>query len=98
MDESNPIITEPFYLKKFMQIQRENVLLHNMLSIVYRDEELRKLAIERAGFNLFLILEKTTKFLGTPLCMRPPFLVFYILTKFGLKIFQITIFNFFKKS
>jgi hypothetical protein len=59
MDETNPIITEPFYLKKFMQIQRENVLLHNMLSIVYRDEELRKLAIERAGFNLFLILEKT---------------------------------------
>jgi hypothetical protein len=59
MDESNPIITEPFYLKKFMQIQRENVLLHNMLSIVYRDEELRKLAIERAGFNLFQILEKT---------------------------------------
>ena len=59
MDESNPIITEPFYLKKFMQIQRENVILHNMLNIVYRDEELRKLAVERAGFNLFQILEKT---------------------------------------
>jgi hypothetical protein len=59
MDETNPIITEPFYLKKFMQIQRENVILHNMLDIVYQDEELRKLAIERAGFNLFRILEKT---------------------------------------
>lgn len=59
MDESNPIITEPFYLKKFMQIQRENVILHNMLDIVYQDEELRKLVIERAGFNIFRILEKT---------------------------------------
>jgi hypothetical protein len=59
MDESNPIITEPFYLKKFMQIQRENVILYDMLTIIYKDEELRKLAIERAGFNIFLILEKT---------------------------------------
>lgn len=59
MNEDNPIITEPFYLKKFMQIQRINVVLHDNLTLLYADEQIRKRAIELYGPNIFLILEKT---------------------------------------
>ena len=59
MNEDNPIITDPFYLKKFMQIQRINVVLHDNLTLLYNDEQIRKRAIELYGPNIFLILEQT---------------------------------------
>lgn len=59
MNEDNPVITDPFYLKKFMQIQRINVILHDNLTLLYADEQIRKRAIELYGSNIFLILEQT---------------------------------------
>lgn len=59
MNEDNPVITDPFYLKKFMQIQRINVILHDNLTLLYADEQIRKRAIELYGPNIFLILEQT---------------------------------------
>ncbi len=59
MEEDNPILTEPFYLKKFMQIQRENVILHDSLNMIFKDEELRKAVESRIGKFVFKILEKT---------------------------------------
>ena len=58
MEQDNPIITEPFYLKKFMEIQRENVILYNHLRMIHKDEELRNLVLERIGPDTFKILER----------------------------------------
>lgn len=58
-ENNNPIITEPFYLKKFMQIQRVNVVMHDVLTMLRDDEQIRKRAEELYGPNIFLILEKT---------------------------------------
>jgi len=57
MEEDNPIITEPFYLKKFMEIQRINVILYNQLRLIHKDEEIRQLIIERFGPETFKILD-----------------------------------------
>ncbi len=58
-ENDNPIITEPFYLKKFMQIQRVNVTMHDILTMLREDEQIRKRAEELYGPNIFLILDKT---------------------------------------
>lgn len=52
-------ITDTFYIQKFMQIQRANVIMHDLLTMVYEDEQLRNRVIELYGAQFFRILEKT---------------------------------------
>lgn len=38
---TEPVITDPFYLKKFMQIQQANVVLWRKLETIRNNEDLR---------------------------------------------------------
>jgi hypothetical protein len=57
--EEKIIITEPFYLDKFMEIQRQNIVLSNLLRDIAANENLRKEVENTLGPNTFNILQDT---------------------------------------
>jgi len=59
MIENDTVITEPFYLKKFMEIQRQNVVLSNLLRDIAEDTYLRKAVENNLGEHVFDILKDT---------------------------------------
>lgn len=50
---------DEFYLEKFMEIQRQNVVLSNILRDIAADTYLKKAVENKLGPNIFDILEKT---------------------------------------
>ena len=50
---------EEFYIKKFMEIQRQNVVLSNKLRDLYEDPNLRKIIEMHMGPEFFNILQYT---------------------------------------
>lgn len=57
--EEKVIITEPFYLDKFMEIQRQNVVLSNLLRDIEADTYLKKAVENKLGPDAFAILKDT---------------------------------------
>lgn len=50
---------EEFYIEKFMEIQRQNVVLSNILRDIASDSYLKKAVENKLGEDVFAILEKT---------------------------------------
>jgi type II secretory pathway component HofQ len=50
---------EEFYIEKFMEIQRQNVVLSNLLRDIAEDTDLRKVVEDKLGKNVFDILKDT---------------------------------------
>jgi hypothetical protein len=57
--EEKVIITDPFYLDKFMEIQRQNVVLSNLLRDIASDTYLKKAVENKLGTDVFDILKDT---------------------------------------
>jgi hypothetical protein len=57
--EEKIIITDPFYLDKFMEIQRQNVVLSNLLRDIAEDTYLKKAVENKLGNDIFDILKDT---------------------------------------
>ena len=56
---TEPIFTDPFYIKKFMEIQRQNIVLSNILRDIATDVELKSAVENKLGVNIFEILKDT---------------------------------------
>jgi hypothetical protein len=50
---------EEFYIEKFMEIQRQNVVLSNLLRDIAEDTDLRKAVESTLGETVFDILKDT---------------------------------------
>lgn len=50
---------DEFYIEKFMEIQRQNVVLSNILRDIASDTYLKKAVENKLGEDVFKILEKT---------------------------------------
>jgi hypothetical protein len=50
---TEPVITEPFYLKKFMQLQQSNVVLWRKLETIKSNEDLRAVIETYLGDDFF---------------------------------------------
>jgi hypothetical protein len=50
---------EQFYIEKFMEIQRQNVVLSNLLRDIAEDVDLRKAVENKLGEHVFDILKDT---------------------------------------
>jgi hypothetical protein len=57
--EENVIITDPFYLDKFMEIQRQNVVLSNKLRDIFEDTHTRNIIVSQFGQDFFDVLKDT---------------------------------------
>ena len=57
-DEDVPI-TDTFYIQKFMQIQRQNIVLSNKLRELYENPNLRNIVEYHMGHDFFNILRET---------------------------------------
>jgi hypothetical protein len=57
--EEKVIITDTFYLDKFMEIQRQNVVLSNKLRDIYENPNLRNIVEMHMGPDFFNILQDT---------------------------------------
>ena len=56
-----PIFTEPFYIKKFMEIQQQNVVLWRMLYRIQQNKELCEQVKKEFGENFFEELERAPR-------------------------------------
>ena len=50
---------DEFYIEKFMEIQRQNVVLSNILRDIAEDSYLKKAVENKLGEDVFKILEST---------------------------------------
>lgn len=50
---------DEFYIEKFMEIQRQNVVLSNILRDIANDTYLKKAVENKLGEDVFKILEQT---------------------------------------
>lgn len=57
--ETDVPITDTFYIQKFMQIQRQNVVLSNKLRELYENPGLRNIVEMHLGNEFFNILKDT---------------------------------------
>ena len=53
MPEEDPTFDEPFYIKKFMEIQRGNVQLYRKLKNIQKDAELKAQIESALGEDFF---------------------------------------------
>ena len=56
-----PVLTEPFYIKKFMEIQQQNVILWRMLYRIQQNKELCEQVKKEFGENFFEELERAPR-------------------------------------
>lgn len=56
--QENPVFEDEFYVKKFMEIQQQNIVLYKSLLKIKNDPELSRIAIEKLGPEVFDILKK----------------------------------------
>lgn len=56
-----PVFTEPFYVKKFMEIQQQNVILWRMLYRIQQNKELCEQVKKEFGENFFEELERAPR-------------------------------------
>lgn len=58
MSEDNPVFTDPFYIKKFMQIQQQNIVLYKTLLKIKEHPQTYKIVCENFGEDIFEILKE----------------------------------------
>lgn len=58
MSEDNPVFQEPFYIKKFMEIQQQNIVLYKSLLKIKENPKAYQAVVDELGEEIFLILEK----------------------------------------
>lgn len=58
MLEDNPVFTDPFYIKKFMEIQQQNIVLYKSLLKIKENPETYQKVVDVLGEKVFSILEK----------------------------------------
>lgn len=58
MNNDNPVFTDPFYIKKFMEIQQQNIILYKSLLKIKDNPETYDKVVEILGKDVFSILEK----------------------------------------
>ena len=51
--DSNPIFQEPFYIKKFMEIQQQNVVLYKTLLKIQENPETALVVKNQLGDDIF---------------------------------------------
>lgn len=56
--QENPVFKDEFYIKKFMEIQQQNIVLYKSLLKIKNDPELEKLIHKKLGSEIFEILKK----------------------------------------
>jgi hypothetical protein len=56
-----PVFTEPFYIKKFMEIQQQNVVLWRMLYKIQQNKELCEQVKKEFGELFFEELERAPR-------------------------------------
>jgi cold shock CspA family protein len=59
--QENPVFTDPFYIKKFMEIQRGNVQLWRKLKDIEADQELKLKIEQQFGENFFSKIDDLIK-------------------------------------
>jgi hypothetical protein len=55
--DSNPTFQEPFYIKKFMEIQQQNVVLYKTLLKIQENPETALVVKRQLGNDIFDILK-----------------------------------------
>jgi hypothetical protein len=58
---TEPVITDPFYLKKFMQIQQANIVLWRKLDTIKNNDDLRASVETYLGDDFFNNLDDLVK-------------------------------------
>jgi hypothetical protein len=58
---TEPVITDPFYLKKFMQIQQANIVLWRKLDSIKNNDDLRASVETYLGDDFFNNLDDLVK-------------------------------------
>lgn len=56
-----PVFTDPFYIKKFMEIQQQNVVLWRMLYNIQQNQSLKEQVEKEFGSTFFDELEKAPR-------------------------------------
>jgi hypothetical protein len=56
-----PVFTDPFYIKKFMEIQQQNVVLWRMLYNIQQNQSLKEQVEKEFGSAFFDELEKAPR-------------------------------------
>jgi|LauGreDrversion4_2_1035121.scaffolds.fasta_scaffold442301_3 hypothetical protein len=56
-----PVFTEPFYIKKFMEIQQQNVILWRKLYNIQQNSELKEQVEKTFGVDFFEELERAPR-------------------------------------
>lgn len=59
LNDQDVPITEVFYMQKFMQIQRQNVVLSNKLRMLYEDQNIKNIIETNIDNSFFDILKET---------------------------------------
>jgi hypothetical protein len=59
LNDQDVPITEIFYMQKFMQIQRQNVVLSNKLRMLYEDQNIKNIIETNIDNSFFDILKET---------------------------------------
>lgn len=57
MSNENPVFTDPFYIKKFMEIQQQNIVLYKSLLKIKENPEAYAKVVEQLGEEVFSILD-----------------------------------------
>lgn len=57
MEEEDPIFTDKFYVKKFMEIQQQNIVLYKSLLRIQQNEITFNCVKETLGEEIFKILK-----------------------------------------
>jgi hypothetical protein len=58
MSEENPVFQDPFYIKKFMEIQQQNIVLYKTLLKIKENPNAYQVVVQELGNDVFSILEK----------------------------------------
>lgn len=56
-----PVLTEPFYIKKFMEIQQQNVILWRKLYNIQQNPQLKEQVEKEFGLGFFDELERAPR-------------------------------------
>lgn len=56
-----PVLTEPFYVKKFMEIQQQNIVLWRKLYNIQQNPQLKEQVEKEFGIDFFDELEEAPR-------------------------------------
>jgi hypothetical protein len=57
MNNENPVFTDQFYIKKFMEIQQQNIILYKRLLKIKNNPEISAIVDREFGLDFFDVLK-----------------------------------------